>query len=425
MPSSKQTIPQKKSLLYVISGIIGNIVEHYDTALFGFLAPFIAPLFFPTFHPLTALILTYALLPLDLIAKPLGALFFGYIGDRLGRTRALSLSITGTAIATGIIGSLPIYADIGTIAPIILASVRFLQKFFSAGECIGGAIFILEHQISPFKCFLGSLYSCSTIIGILLASALVNVFDSFGLIQTHWRYLFWIGFSTSIFGVFIRHYTRDAIEFTLDKRPSPPFFKMLKLYWRPFIAIASAAGFSYTTYEMAFLFLNSYPPLISNVTTTQMLQLNTSLLVFDMLLLPLFGYFGDKFSPSRQMQLACIMTILLSIPLMLLCKNASILTIICVRIVWVIIGVLFCAPFHAWSQQLIPPRHRYMLISLGYTIGSQLIGGPFVSIGLWLYQSSHLVYAPGIYLIVTALITLYALRLHHKETKCNSVTSSS
>lgn len=404
-------VSTKKTWLYVVSGIIGNIIEHYDTALFGFLAPFIASLFFPTFDPLTALIFTYALLPLDLIAKPVGAYVFGIIGDRLGRTQALSLSITGTAIATGLIGSLPIYADIGTIAPICLALIRFFQKFFAAGECIGGAIFILEHHSNPNKSFLGSLYSCSTIIGILLASAIVNLFDFLEIIQTHWRWLFWISFGTGIFGAFIRRFTQDANEFLLDAQCSPtPFFQIVKMYWRPFVAIMTVAGFGYMTYEMAFLFLNSYPPLISSVTTTEMLRLNMPLLILDMLLLPLFGYFGNKFSPTRQMQLACIITILASLPLMILCHHASYLTILFVRSAWVIIGVLFYAPFHAWSQQLIPPRHRYTLLSVGYTIGSQLIGGPFASIGLWLYQSTEIVYAPGIYAMLVAFMTLYTIR---------------
>ncbi|MGZ3633188.1 MAG: MFS transporter [Parachlamydiaceae bacterium] len=404
-------VSTKKTSLYVFSGIIGNIIEHYDTALFGFLAPFIAHLFFPTVDPLTALIFTYALLPLDLIAKPLGAYVFGMIGDRLGRTRALSLSIMGTAIATGLIGSLPIYADIGTMAPIFLASIRFFQKFFAAGECIGGAIFILEHPSKSSKSFLGSLYSSSSIIGILLASTIVNLFDFLGIIQTHWRWLFWISFGTGIFGVFIRRFTQDAKEFLLDAQSSPtPFFQTIRLYWRPFIAIVTTAGFGYMTYEMAFLFLNSYPPLISNVTQTEMLRLNMPLLILDMLLLPLFGYFGDKFCPTRQMQLACMITILASLPLMIVCHHASYLTILYVRMAWVIIGVLFYAPFHAWSQQLIPPRHRYTLLSIGYTIGSQLIGGPFASIGLWLYQSTALIYAPGIYAMVVAFMTLYTIR---------------
>src|SRR5579863_4289600 len=94
-------------------GIVGNFLEHYDNALFGLLAPFIAPLFFEKSDPVTALILTYGMMPLGLITRPLGSLFFGTIGDRWGRRRALSYSLLGMTVATMGIGCLPVYKDIG------------------------------------------------------------------------------------------------------------------------------------------------------------------------------------------------------------------------------------------------------------------------------------------------------------------------
>lgn len=402
---------ESKSHLSILSGIIGNILEHYDTALFGFLAPFIAPLFFPTFHPLTALILAYAILPLDLIAKPIGAIVFGRIGDRLGRTHALYLSITCTAICTGFMGCIPTYAHAGSLAPVLLALTRFFQKLSSAGECVGAAIFILEKHSGKYKNFLGSLYSCSTMIGILLASAATTCLELFGLIQDYWRCLFLVGFATSLIGIYIRYNTREGNEFLSSENVTHiPLLSSVKLYWRPCIAISAAAGFSYATYEMAFLFLNSFAPLVSAVTSGEMLFLNTGLIALDMLLLPLFGLLADKFSHSKQIQLALTVTLIASMPLLAVCENASYSTILCVRFAWMVIGVAFCASFHAWSQELIPVRYRYTLISLSYTIGSQLFGAPFASVGLWLYQSSQLVFLPGLYLSGVALLTLISLR---------------
>lgn len=408
----------KKSHICILSGIIGNIIEHYDTALFGFLAPFIAPLFFPTFHPLTALILAYAILPLDLIAKPLGALVFGRIGDRFGRTQALSLSITCTAVCTGIMGCIPTYAHVGTLAPVILALTRFFQKFFSAGECVGAAIFILEQYQGKHKSFLGSLYSSSTMIGILLASAFTNCFEVFGLIQEYWRCLFLISFATSLIGMYIRYKTRDGDEFLMSKTiDHQPFLEIIKSHWRPFLAIAATAGFSYTTYEISFIFLNSYAPLIADVTNAQMLMLNTGLITLDMLLLPLFGLFADRISPTRQMQWTSAIALIAGIPLMALCENASYYVIVGIRTIWMVLGVAFCSSFHAWSQELIPVRHRYTLISLAYTIGSHLIGAPFASVGLWLYKSSQLAFLPGVYISGVALFTLVSLRLTSFDTQ--------
>src|SRR5579872_7035410 len=127
------------------AGMIGNLLEHYDRALFGLLAPFIAPLFFEGKDPLTALILTYGMLPLGILSRPLGSLFFGWIGDRFGRREALFYSLLGMAFTTIGIGFLPIYAQIGALAPLLLAFGRLLQNFFDAGETAGGAIAVLEN----------------------------------------------------------------------------------------------------------------------------------------------------------------------------------------------------------------------------------------------------------------------------------------
>lgn len=413
----------ERSRLYIFSGIIGNIVEHYDTALYGFLAPFIAPLFFPTFHPITQLILAYAILPLDILAKPLGSLLFGRIGDRFGRTRALSLSITCSALSTGLMGCLPIYSQIGILAPILLALTRFSLKFFSAGECVGAAIFILEHQPQKNQGFLGSLFSCSTVIGILLASALTNGFEIIGIIHTHWRFLFWIGTLTSLVGLYIRYNAEDGPEFQQSLVESQTLLNLIRNYWKQFLAIMVSAGFSYATYEVSFMFFNTYPTFISSVTNSQMLTVNTILLALDMVALPVFGLFADKISSVRQMQLTSIAALFLSIPLFALCKNGSLATIICIRTIWVLIGVAYCAPFHAWSQQLIPVRHRYTIISLSYTIGSQLIGAPFAALALWLYRQTELAFAPGIYLAGIALLAFIGIK-KSTEASCKVQTIS-
>src|SRR4051812_30122038 len=98
----------------------GNFFEHYDTALFAFLSPFLAPLFFPTEEPLTALLFTYTIIPLGMLARPIGALFFGAIGDRLGRRRALFLAFGGMGIVSACIVLTPTYAMVGILAPLLL-----------------------------------------------------------------------------------------------------------------------------------------------------------------------------------------------------------------------------------------------------------------------------------------------------------------
>src|SRR5262249_38651761 len=97
----------------------GNFFEHYDTALFGFLSPFLAPLIFPEKDPMTALILTYAMLPLGMLARPFGSLVFGYLGDVYGRKYALFLTLSGMAFISCCTALSPTYNQVGILAPIL------------------------------------------------------------------------------------------------------------------------------------------------------------------------------------------------------------------------------------------------------------------------------------------------------------------
>lgn len=391
-----------KTLVQIrLAGVIGNLLEHYDNALFGLLAPFIAPLFFEAEDPVTALILTYGMLPLGFITRPLGSLFFGWIGDCFGRRQALFCSLFGMALVTIGIGFLPVYKEIGIWAPLFLALGRMLQSFCAAGESVGGAIFVLEHTSPSKRGLMSSCYDASSIGGILIASGLVTFMSVQGCIEQSWRALFWAGGITAVFGIFLRWMTTDGAEFTnATKTHNPRWFHALKEYKFPLLSIIIASGFSYTTYSLAFTLMNGYVPLVTSLSKTQVMQVNTVLLIVDFCLLPFFGYLANKFGKERVMLTAALCSALGAIPLFTLLEQATLSTVIVVRVLIILFGVAFAAPYHAWAMERVPPRHRYLILSLGGALGSQLIGTPTSAICLWLYKTLHWSWVPGVYLVV-------------------------
>ncbi len=396
-----------------VAGMFGNFLEHYDNALFGLVSPFIAPLFFEGKDPLSALILTYSMLPLGLITRPLGSLFFGWIGDCFGRRQALFLSLTGMALITFFMGCLPLYKDIGPWAPFFLALGRMFQGFFAAGEVSGGAIFVLEHTPTSERTLTSSIYDAGSVAGGLLASGLVTLLSAEGLIEEGWRYLFWTGAITALLGVMLRWKSADI---KVPKKDVRPVFSVLKKSIQPFLGIFFAAGFSYTTYSLPFTLMNGFIPLVTSLSKTQVMQVNTLLLIYDMLLLPVMGYLASRIGKERVMIAGAAGSALFAIPLFTLLDHASLGAVIAVRMAIISFGVAFSAPYYAWAMERVPPAHRCLILSLAGAIGSQFIGMPASAICLWLYKTLGWSWAPGLYLQATGILAgLAVFRFLRKE----------
>lgn len=393
------------------SVLLGNLFEHYDAALFSLLSPFLASLFFSDQEPVTALISTYCLIPLGMIARPLGSLVFGYIGDKHGRKEALMLSLLGMALITGTMGFLPTYHQVGILAPILLSISRLFQNFFSAGETMGGAIYLMENSSESQKNFVSSLYSASTIAGILLASGGISLLCAFNLLEGYWRMLYFSGCLTAIFATYFRSNTLLK-SIVMNFPANIPVKSIFKSCWderRALVAIAITSGFSYASYTLSLVLLNGFAPLVSSVSQAEMMHLNTFLLGLDFLLLPCFGLLANRFSREKMMIMAGVLALISSSPLFYLLQGASLLTVILIRVFFVLIGVWFSAPLHAWLQSLLPTSQRYTLISLGYALGSQLLGSPSAAVSLWLFQKTGWSISVGWYWMSLGILASYCV----------------
>lgn len=396
---------------------LGNLFEHYDTALFGFLSPFLAPLIFPQHDPITALILTYAIIPLGMLARPLGALVFGYIGDVYGRERALFLTLAGMACISGCIALTPTYLQVGILAPILFCLGRALQNFFAAGETMGGAIFVLENASEKRHDLLSGFYSASALGGHLLASLGVYAISQYAAVDQGWRFLYVCGCITALFGCMIRR--RASSVSGLPPKFSHSMQKIknaLMSNRKALLIIILSAGFAHATYSMALVLMNGFIPLISSLTKAEMMKINTYLLILDFCMLPLFGWLASKVSREKLMLSVCLAALLLSMPLVISLKGASIVGIVGVRIVFVIFGVAFFAPFHAWVQQLVPQNCRYAVISLGYAIGSQLLGSPTAAFSLWCFKKTGMVSSIAWYWMILAVASSVSIVMAMRST---------
>ncbi|MCP5505084.1 MAG: MFS transporter [Chlamydiales bacterium] len=397
----------KKFWVNFTAASIGNLFEHYDKALFAFLAPFLAPLFFHNSSPITALILTYAIMPLGLFSRPLGSLIFGRIGDRRGRKKALIFTLLGMAITTTLMGSIPTYEKIGYLAPILLALGRLFQNFFASGETTGGTLLVLESCPEKKRGLINGLYGCSTILGTLLASLSVTILSLQGSIETSWRILYWIGGITGGVGLLMRTYTEEEV---ISPKEHVPVFPLLWKYRVPFLVIALTSGLSYANYYMLTSLLNGYLPLVSTISKPEAMEVNTLILGFDFLILPLGGILALYFSKEKLLYFFGGLLVILAFPLYSALSGATLLTATIIRLILVIIGVGFSVVLAPFYQDLIPRESRFTLIAFGNAIGSQLLGTSACTLSFWLFKQTGSVGSPALYLIGLGVLTLLSVR---------------
>ena len=302
-------------------------------------------------------------------------------------------------------GFLPTYAQVGMIAPLGLLLARLLQGFFAAGETVGGAIFVLEQTENRKRSWMSSLYDASSVLGMLTASFILFLYSYFAQ-EISWRYLFWAGALTAIVALILRTASKEEMKLKIKKERN---FRVFLQYKRVFMTIALAAGFSSSIYCLAFTLVSGYIPLITSITKSQIIKINTYLLFFDMCVLPLFGYLATKIGKEKQMLIGALGTAIIAIPCFYCFSVSSILIVTIGRVLLVIAGVVFSATYHAWAQELVKQEHRYRILCTAHVAGSQIIGTSTAFISLWLYKASGWIAAPALYVICVALLAAWAV----------------
>lgn len=402
-----------------ISILIGNAIDHFDTALYAFLAPVFAKIFFPNYNLVVGLILAYSLLISSLVSRPIGSYLFGSISRKYGAIVALSYSLIGVAISTIIIGLTPSYEQIGCLAPLLLVVFRVFQGICSEGESAVAKLYILENKLARYALKSSYLYETSTMVGIILASLISTIIiqDEF---SKYWRICFIIGGAVAFIGYFLRNFEHSNKENHIDVCSNKGIERSIisdgKLIWREkfgIMRVSFASGFSYMTYAMP-IFMNSFVPMITDVSLEAMMRFTTILLVLDMVMIPIIGRITERFAFKKVLNVALI-TMIFSITLLLVfLNNSSIWYIIFVQ-VWIItIGVIFLCPLNYWYNTLFTGNEKYMLVGIGNSIGSSLIGRLTPSICFILWNLTGSLLSIAIYVILISVTTLWAINIREK-----------
>ncbi|EKD86812.1 MAG: hypothetical protein ACD_37C00139G0004 [uncultured bacterium] len=403
----------------IFAAVVGTILENYDAMLYVHFLFILSPLFFPNEDPFVTTILGMGSYAVGFITRPLGGIFFGHIGDRLGRRTALGLSIMFIIVPTFIMGILPTYAQIGVTAPILLIICRMLQSFSVGGEATGASIFLVEHASPGHKSLASSLLNVAIIVGSLMGMGIGLISLNSFFPEWGWRVPFLMGSVFCVFGYYIRTKIAETPAFEeVIKKQQITKFPLREAIKNDKMTILKTMGICASVmapYQMLFVYMGDVLRNKLQLPMADVLAHNMKVTVVLVLSLLFMGYLGDKVGFKRLMGGGLVATIILIYPLFLFIQNApSPNNIMLMQSIFALVVAAAAAPCCLMSTYF-PTKERYSGYGFGWSLGSIFFAGftPLFAVLLVKWTGNET--APAFILMFYGLFGILALITSRKS----------
>jgi len=290
----------------IMAGFIGNVIEWYDFALYGYLAGIIAPVFFPSDNPTAGLIATYGIFAAGFFMRPLGAAVFGYFGDRFGRARTMQISVIMMVLPTFALGILPSYAQVGILAPILLVIVRLIQGLSVGGEFSSSVTWLVETAPQDKRGQVGSWANIGSMTGSLLgvgaSSLATSLLAPEILLDWGWRLPFLAGAVMGLLAIWIRRNLHESQRFEQHHENRSDTSPLLQAFTtnrhETLLALGFAAGYGACFY-IVFIYLPQWLTDEGLMDRSVALTINTAMMFLIIPLMPIFAMVGDRWLPRK------------------------------------------------------------------------------------------------------------------------------
>jgi MHS family proline/betaine transporter-like MFS transporter len=397
-----------------LTGAIGNVLEWYDFAVFGFVAPFMSKQFFPASDKTSALIQTFGVFAAGYLARPIGGVLFGQIGDRLGRKRALQLSVALMAIPTSLITILPTHEQVGLLAPILLIALRLLQGLSVGGELIGSSTYLVEVGEVNRRASSGSWSFFGAVLGNLLGSgvaALIHHLLSDAQIDAWgWRVPFLGGLAIGVVGWQMRSGLAETAEFIELQRSGKterrPAIQSLTETPLRVLQVAGIVLFFGAAFYTLFIWMPTYLMNFVKPPINDALLLNTLAITLMLVLMLPAGRLADRIGYKAVIALSILGLALTIYPLFRWIDSGSRAAVILAMGVFAVLLSGSQAAVPVAMAELFPPRLRYSGTAIGYNLALALFGGTAPLVATWLIAKTGDLAAPAWYLTVLAIVSL-------------------
>ena len=410
----------------LLAGLIGNVMEWYDFAVYGYFATVIGREFFPSSDPAASLIAAFGAFAAGFLVRPLGGVVFGRIGDLAGRQVALKLSVMVMAVPTVLMGLLPTHSQIGIAAPIAVVLLRIVQGLSVGGEYTSSIIFLSENAPERQRGFYAIWGLWGSVLGMLLGSGfgdlLAHTLSPAQLESWGWRLPFLLGALVATTGVVIRQGIGAEMIEPMVKSPIRETFGRYRLQVLRVMAlnIASSVG-----YYAVFVYAVSYVEEIDHLSAATSLSLNTGVLAVLLMLYPISAWLSDRIGRKPMLISGSSLLCFGALPLFRLMQSSE-----PQQVLWGELGLTLAVALLAGGKnpanvELIPVAVRCTGLAVAFNVAEGYFGGTTPLIATWLIAQTGNPLLPGAWVAFSGLCTLITACAFTRETAFRQLSAGS
>lgn len=410
-------LPGDQRKTATIAGVIGNIIEWYDFALYGFMATVLSTLFFPSESRTASLLATYGVFAAGFIMRPLGSALFGWMGDTIGRSRTMLISVAMMALPTFLLGLLPTYEMVGIWAPVSLVAIRLIQGLSVGGEFSSSVTYLVETAAPDQRGLSGSWANVGSMLGMLLGSAVAAAATNFIsgelLYDWGWRLPFLFGAVLGVTAILLRrhlprseHFSRHEQEHGETSPLKEAFTINLKQTLQGTLFASGYGALFYLTLVYLPNWLSEYTP----IDLSTAMRINTAATAMMVLLIPVMGWLSDRYiRRTTLIRIAILLMAAMILPLQYWMDQGSLAGAILAQFGLVILVAVPCGVGPATFVELFPTEDRLSGYSVAFNIGLGVIGGATPMAATWLIDVTGSDISPAYFLIAFSLLAIASL----------------
>ncbi|MFL5996932.1 MAG: MFS transporter [Streptomyces sp.] len=395
------------------ASLAGTAIEFYDFFVYGTAAALVlGPLFFPTFSPVAGTLAAFGTFGVGFVARPLGSVLFGHIGDRQGRRPVLVASLLLTGAATVAVGCVPTYDTMGVAAPVLLLVLRFLQGLGLGGEWGGAVLLTAEHAPAERRGLWTSFPQVGPALGFLLANgvvlALSTALSEAQFAAWGWRVPFWAAGVLAAAGLWLRSSLPESPGFLeIDDHARMPLAEVVRDHGRLVLLTAGAVAIGYALFYAVTTWSLAYGTERLGVSRTVMLTCIMAAVLVKGSLTPVAALLGDRFGRRPLCLAGCAAAALWMFPMVALLATGEPLLMFLGFLGAMIAFITMFAVIAAYLPELYEPRVRCTGAAVGYNLGGVLGGAltPIVATAL-VERGGRVPWGVGAYLTGIALLSL-------------------